>query len=324
MNADAIRQLVFRLPPESPYFRAAFRNQPEKTRNLNLAQRWAVALNDPAFLWNLSFRYAEAGLPLPSFVWNSAALRANCFLLYRDHPDYHVAIAQSLNLPQMRAGRDLLRALLCCRDLTLEQIAEMCQLPLDVVRLFSELFWNFRDRVDDPIYVTQLLFRHTRFPGAQEQADPGLRLVRLGYQKGAQAVLQAAGLATLANKCETAAVNGQIHSALVSHAALGLDLGLTNEDDNPALAPALQLLLRERAKQGPGLDADDLRGLGGMSLGRSIMETFLEKTRPDIEHQIALQNQGFEKQLAAANQRTGEAPVAPATPPQTSSDKPDN
>src|SRR5437773_1007760 len=102
MKSDAIRQLVLKLPPESPYFRVAFRHEPEKQRNSSLGERFAVAQGDPSFLWNFASSYASAGQPLPSFVCNSAALRANSFLLFANHPDYRVAIAQSLNLPQMR------------------------------------------------------------------------------------------------------------------------------------------------------------------------------------------------------------------------------
>jgi hypothetical protein len=65
--------------------------------------------------------------------------------------------------------------------------------------LYGELLWNFKDRSLEPMYVAQLLFRHTRYPDAttrkQEAADSGLRLARLGYEKGAEAVLQAAGVA---------------------------------------------------------------------------------------------------------------------------------
>ena len=91
MKTDAIRRLVLRLPPESPYFPVAFRHEPEQQKHSSLAERLAVALSDPSFLWNLAASYAAAGQPLPSFVCNSAALRANCFLLVPNHPDYRVA-----------------------------------------------------------------------------------------------------------------------------------------------------------------------------------------------------------------------------------------
>jgi hypothetical protein len=38
------------------------------------------------------------------------------------------------------------------------------------------------------------------------------------------------------------------------------------------------------------MDDDDRRGLGGMSLGRSLRETFMEIVLPDLERQLALQN----------------------------------
>src|SRR5437899_33075 len=70
-----------------------------------------------------------------------------------------------------------------------------------------------------------------------------------------------------------------------------LAMGLTGAKDNTALAKAFQLMLLEKNTHGVALDDDDVRGLGGMSMGRSLMETFLEITRPDVERQLALQNE---------------------------------
>ena len=77
---------------------------------------------------------------------------------------------------------------------------------------------------------------------------------------------------------------------MLSRAAIGLDLDLTSAKDNPALVQALKLMLVESKQQGAGLDEDARRGLEGMSMGRSLTETFLEITRPDVARQLALQN----------------------------------
>ena len=52
-----------------------------------------------------------------------------------------MAEAQALNLPDARPQRDLLRALLCCRDVTLKEIAVTCAVDPDVLGLFSDLLW---------------------------------------------------------------------------------------------------------------------------------------------------------------------------------------
>jgi len=324
MKAHAIQQIVFSLPPESPYYRRAFRNEPERLRDSNLAERLAIADSDPAFLWNMASAYAAEGMQLPSFVCNSAALRANCFLLEPGHPDYHLARVQSLSLPQMRPSRDVLRGMVCDLDAPLEEVAELCHWALDEVRLFSELCWNFRDRAHEPMYVAQLLYKHTRFPGAAkkevEEAGPGLRLVRLGYQKGAQAVLRAAGLAPMAIEQKTQDIHGQIQRELLRQAVLGLDMGLTTAKDNPALLRVIQLMLHEKDQPGTGLDDDAIRGLEGMSMGRSLTETFLEIVGPDVQRQLRLQNQQSAEQRARENQMSSDAVSAAST--QNASGKP--
>src|SRR5207249_7552026 len=139
MKANAIEQLVRRLPADCPYYQHPFQDELDKPSNLGLPERLAMALSDPAFLWNLASSYAAVGLPLPAYVCNSAALRANCFLLVPNHPDFRVAKTLSLNLLQMKPARDLLRALHCCRDVTPQQIAERCHWDVGVVRLHGEL-----------------------------------------------------------------------------------------------------------------------------------------------------------------------------------------
>jgi|SRR5437764_12940344 len=85
MKANAIEQLVRRLPADCPYYQLPFQDELDKPSNLGLPERLAMALSDPAFLWNLASSYAAVGLPLPAYVCNSAALRANCFLLVPNH-----------------------------------------------------------------------------------------------------------------------------------------------------------------------------------------------------------------------------------------------
>jgi len=168
------------------------------------------------------------------------------------------------------------------------------------------------------------LYKHTLFPSAAdkelEEADPGLRLVRLGYQKGAQAVLRAAGLAPMANEQKTHDVHGQIQRELLRQAVLGLDVGVTTAKDNPALLRVIQLMLHEKGQPGTGLDDDAIRGLEGMSMGRSLTETFLEIVGPDVQRQIRLQNQQSAEQRARENQMSSDAVSAAST--QNASGKP--
>ena len=91
MTGEEIKELGLGLPKDSPYFRRAFRNDPGKSSNSNLAERLAAVSFNPSLGWHLASAYADEGLALPSFVCRSALLRANAFLLCPDHPDYRIA-----------------------------------------------------------------------------------------------------------------------------------------------------------------------------------------------------------------------------------------
>src|SRR6185369_5436597 len=123
----------------------------------------------------------------------------------------------------------------------------------------------------------------TRFPDAadkqQEAADPGLRLTRLGYEKGLEAVLQAAGPSPFAIERVIGDAARRIRDSLLSRAAIGLDMELISAKDNPALVQALKLMLLESTPQGAGLDDDDKRGFGAMCLSRDLMGEFMKMTQ---------------------------------------------
>ncbi|MHC1767260.1 MAG: hypothetical protein AB9869_23765 [Verrucomicrobiia bacterium] len=303
MTSDEIRRLVHQLPPDCPYYALrAFRNDPDRVRNSTLADRLAVALSDVAFGWNVGAAYAEAGLDTPPFITESAIVRATGWLLYPDSWDVAVAEAQALNMPDSRTQRDLLRALLCCRDATLEQIADQCRIDPDVLGLFSELFWNVR--LNEPLFVAQLLYRDTRFPARADQelehADSGLRLYRLGYERGMSAVMRAAGPHLMDDgQGNTRSLLEGVERELLIQAGFGLVQGLVTSEENPALGLAMPLLLANR-KTGPErqLDDDSRRGLAGMSLAMAINESFMRIMRPALERRLAVQR-GIEAEKKA-------------------------
>jgi hypothetical protein len=309
MRGKEIRNLVLRLDADHDYFQLASRGKGGKRRILTLAERLAMADSDPAFLWNLASTQALAGQPLPVFVYNSAALRANCFLLYPDHPDVAVAVVQSWGLPQMKPKRNLLRALYCCADISLEGIAEQCGLDVDEVRLYEQLRWNFRDRVNEPLYIAQLLYPNTRFPAQKqrpiEQQDVGLRLCRLGYEDGFRAVLKAAGTDLLEDGLEALQAGTQkaLNSVTV-RAGLGVQMRLTSKADNPELSLAQEL--DSMAAPDPARSGD---ALSAMSVALNVNNRFLAFMQPDLDRRLALQR-GLEEETATASRQPGAEPAA--------------
>jgi hypothetical protein len=291
MTGDETQRLGLELRKDSPYFRRAFRNDPGKFANSSLAERLAAVSYNPSLGWDLASAYAQEGLPLPSFVCHSALLRANSFLLYPDHPDYRIAQAHSLQMPETTTARDLFCALLSCPDLTLDEIATLYHCDLDLVRLVDQLFWNLRDRRGEPGYIVQILYRHTRFPGEAdreiEEAQAGLRLIRLGYERGSLAVLQAAGPSALGDQSVTPEMlANHIARTILSRSAIAFDMGLETKLQEQALQLVLQVTKQQAMHPA---DEDRRRGLAGMSLSCAINDSFMRIMRPDLERRLALQ-----------------------------------
>ena len=62
--------------------------------------------------------------------------------------------------PDCKNLRQVLQGLLCARDISLEGIASQLELDAEVVKLFSALFFNVRDRGDG--FLASVLFPETR------------------------------------------------------------------------------------------------------------------------------------------------------------------
>jgi hypothetical protein len=316
MRGKEIKAVVRLLDQDRDYFQLESKGKAKRRRELSLAERLAMADSDPAFLWNLAVTDALAGHPLPSFVCNSSALRANCFYLYPEHPDIHIAVVQSLGLPRMKPRRNLLRALICCADISLEGIAQACGLEVDEVRLYSELRWNFRDRVREGLYLAELLYPATRFAGpkvrALEQADAGLRLCRLGYEKGYRPVLQAAGPDRLEESPRQMADGARkISGSIIMRAGLGFDMGLTSSESNWELKLAQQTKLLSVEKLGQPTD-----DLSAMSVSTACYTSFMRIMQPELERRVAFQ-QGLMEEGPSKSEKTAAetGTIEPNQPP---------
>jgi len=124
----------------------------------------------------------------------------------------------------------------------------------------------------------------------------------------------------MANEQKTQDVHGQIQRELLRQAVLGMDMSLITTKNNPALLRVIQLMLHEKGQPGAGLDDDTIRGLEGMSMGRSLTESFLEIAGLDIKRQLGLQNQPSSEERATKNELSGDA--VPAASTQIASGKP--
>jgi hypothetical protein len=274
MTRDLIEELALGLPADNPYYQEAFRNEPEKLQSSSPAQRLAVALGDPGFGWHIAQVHAPTGMPPPQLNWPPAVHQAYAFLRNPNSTDRNMAIVQQLNLPEGKRRRDVLRPVLVCRDNTLEQIAELFHLRLEVLNLFEELTWNCRHRCAERLYLAQIC----QMPGfarvagwGRETFDPGCELLQIAYQVGrTQVVLAAAGLASAHPEDISAqALQNHIVDSILDSVLEGLEAEKVAKSDNPLLEPVLGFVASRQKEQ-----AQAQATIQRPSLANAIRRTF--------------------------------------------------
>jgi hypothetical protein len=301
MTAERIRQIVMLIGAASPYWRMV---QSAGVHSLPLEVRFHIALADPALGWHLALSYADAGLPLPAGLSECAIQRAYQFLRDPYRRDVHVLRAQDLTRPENQSSRDLLRALLLCNT-TLEQVAQDCGLPVGVVELFEALFWNCRDRLQERVYLARICnqgcFARTAAPANEAlAADP----VRVALRSGrVQDVL--AEVESPPNSLSTIEGYGLVGQQLLARAAMEIKLDRVTRFENPALIPALKLIVQ-------------------MKRAAHIIETG-PVSGPDAAGAIAMSSHGITEQdeqyqTAVVHQErltSQQIPPGPSAPPAT-------
>ena len=162
----------------------------------------------------------------------------------------------------------------------------------DTIRVYETLFWNVRDR--DRIYVTSLVYPDTRLiefvPGYPLEEDPRNLVLRAAFDYGIQEAEELLGLKNPVQQSNGAQHARALAGRILRAGNFAAQIGLIHQD-LPALTNARRLLRKVGGGQwkegnSAALDDDDVRGLGGMSRGRSLQEIFLDIIRPDDAAQI--------------------------------------
>ncbi len=312
---DVDHRVALQLPRDDPYFQLAFSSQPDKLISASLATRIDLALSDPAFLWNLAESHATRGLPLPTANLPCAVRRAYAFLLDAKRSDINVELAQELNSPENQEERDIIRAVLLCQDMTMEELAMRCGKNLEVLALFEALFWNCRGRCKERIYRAQLCqqagFRRAT-GGEQDSNNLGQELLTIAYNSGSiELVLAAAHVAAVPAKGDALRMQyQQLGDRVMASVLMKLRSGSVNKSENPLLEPVLRIMnankeaLRvEKTTEGP-------------TIPESIQLVFEQIRRPDPR---------FPKASAHEAQRPppGDADLQEAPPQQKTQNKTD-
>jgi hypothetical protein len=289
MDADAIRRLISELPPDSPYPEdtGAGRSDSRQLREARLA----ICLPDPAFGANFVKSFVRLKQSLPPGV-PKMLQRAYVYLACRA-PDRMLPHVWTLAHPASLRQQRIIKALLVSRDVTLEKIGQWVSLPTEVVEAYEQLFFNVRDRWDEPTYIAGLVFPRTRLaefdPDAGSLKDDGARLLRAGYEYGAAEVCFLAGLSPCRAGDLTAGT--KLESLVMDKALTQGRHGGANCQVAPALERGRSLLAIRKKGAQIGRCPDDIMGLGAISIAHSAMDALMRQQAPDIKRRLELQEQ---------------------------------
>ena len=165
--------------------------------------RLARASYDPAFAWAYAVAFAEAKEPLPTLVTEPAmAIREAYEYLLTGKCGDNLRWALVLRQDPMKCA--LLHALLIMPSVTLEQIAGIVSMPVAVVKLYSELWFDVRDRLDDKIYIANIVWPKTRLVAFRKDylttLKPEELLLRVAQEGDLDGVLELFGGAPAGNR----------------------------------------------------------------------------------------------------------------------------
>ena len=196
MDQARIRELIALLPPGAAYPATARPSLFQPARQAS-AERFALAMGDPAFGWHFVEAHLKARRWLPDTLHEWPLLQAFAARHFKVADPLMLEV-ESFRTETRRPERDLLEALLLAQDATLARIAELLGTNEEVVEAYEALFFNVRDRRHEPVYRNALLHpggwqAAVRNPRPDAEGDR-LRLLRAGAEDGMAAVLELAGL----------------------------------------------------------------------------------------------------------------------------------
>ena len=258
MTSAEIRHLIELLPDDSPVW--------NRSHPVSVDERLALAYCDLSFGWKLASLYAQARQSLPCIIEQPSIRRA--YYHAGGISDQAMEEAKLYTRPNTTQGR-LLRALLFARDAGYETIAEYLKLNGEVVQLYSDLFFNVHDRLDDPMFVAEQLYPETRavhlLPDYLERESPEWIMRRLAYEHGWRAAAQFAGSEPLPDSGPSVDQQAEAFERLtLNNGMLFARAGGLHSEKSPVIRHARGTVASRRKSVGPA--PEQLDPLTRMSL----------------------------------------------------------
>ncbi len=246
---------------------------------ISVEDRLTFATGDPAFAWHFVAAFVRAGKVLPDAVWQAALWRAYCCRRYGPELTYQDPVcfkALSLRHPKERVVQRAIKALICA-GLTSSQIAEALGISVEVVELYSQLFFNVSDRREDKAFMMKVLNpkAHLKMFNADRAVhNPELLLMNVGYLLGPGVVLEQLGIKSgQEDHRPVAELMRSANLELLRITELKAQLAMLGTGD-PGLGMMRAIVAAEAKHQPDAVDEDSRMGLTRLSMDEGAMMVF--------------------------------------------------
>lgn len=187
-------------------FRALISDGVSSTENY---RRFHLAYNLPTFGWQAALALSESAHPFVpisksrSLKWVFAAqtyLRHGEQVANNDKVKAVKAAYFLFTRPEELCNRQVLEAALMTNEGTPASLALTLGMDPDLIEAYEALFYNVYDRQEDHMYLRNMVYPWTRleeyFEDQLTRGNLGRQLLRIGYNKGLEAVLFFSGFRT--------------------------------------------------------------------------------------------------------------------------------
>jgi hypothetical protein len=210
-----------------------------------------------------------------------------------DHMAQALALRNTQNLAKLRF---ILQGLLCAKDISLESIGTLLEIPADVVRLYEALFFSVRSR--GGAYGVSRAFPDSRLGAVMEAEkdfdDVELTLMRLGRDYGWREVARMAGLIPMEETDESSeSILADVETTMAANTRMLARAGHLNRPNSSGIRHGKSLMMRAKKESELNQNevADDRLGLGSFGMKAAVMDHFRRISQPDVDYQLALQRQ---------------------------------
>ena len=231
-----------------------------------LQQRFNRAIMDPQFQWVYLNEFVRTKQPLPPII--DAVCYEEMCRAYRyvteDTDDEELHEVMVFRDPDNHRIRGCIEASLLCKTADLDAIAKAWSIPIRVLEIYSQLFFDVRDRLTDQVFYAKVVCPEGRIVEMQHdflvQASPE-RILKIAIPAGLTTIVTLAG-AFSQGMSNMAALKEQMELRGMEDAVLATILGGFNLKDSPAIRNARALIIADKEGGGGSGGASTIRDVG--------------------------------------------------------------